>query len=53
MNKDDLANLSTIGGITAFLANIETWLTIAVLITALAFNIMRIISHKKGQKQVD
>lgn len=53
MNKDDLANFTTLGGITAFLANIETWLTLGVLITALIFNIMRIISHKRGQKTTE
>ena len=50
INKDDLANFTTLGGITAFLADLEIWLTALVLVTALVFNLMRIIYYKKGQK---
>jgi hypothetical protein len=51
--SDILANTATIGGVLAFIMKFTPIITAAVLITALALNIMRIIDWFRGKKNQD
>lgn len=48
--KDSLANLTTIGGIGLTMADIQSTISILVLLTALILNIQRIYTFFKQRK---
>jgi len=48
--KDSIANLTTIGGIGLTMAQIQTTISILVLLTALILNIQRIYTFFKERK---
>mgnify|MGYP000070491661 CR=1 FL=1 len=50
MDKDMVANIFTLGGLTFSMAQIQTSLTILILITALVLNVQRIIANFKKKK---
>lgn len=50
MDKDTMANVFTLGGLTFSLAQIQTTLTILILVTALVLNIQRIVANFKKKK---
>lgn len=50
MDKDTVANVFTLGGLTFSLAQIQTTLTILILVTALVLNIQRIVANFKKKK---
>lgn len=50
MDKDTIANVFTLGGLTLSMAQIQTWLTILIMVTALVLNIQRIVVNWKKQK---
>ena len=49
--KDSIANLTTIGGIGLTMAQIQTTISVLVLITALILNIQRIYTFWKERKK--
>jgi len=51
MEKDYVANLFTIGGITLSIAHIQTTLTVLILVTGLVLNIQRIYANWKKKKK--
>lgn len=51
MDKDTIANVTTLASAGISLVSTETILTIVVLFTALVLNIVRIYSHLKGPKK--
>ena len=51
MDKDTIANVTTLASAGISLVSTETILTIVVLFTALVLNIVRIYSHLKGSKK--
>jgi hypothetical protein len=52
MNDQDLtANVVSLGGIVMTLAQFQTMLTIAVLVTGLILNIVRIYETRKNRKK--
>lgn len=50
MDKDTLANIFTLGGISFSLAQIQTSITILVLVTGLVLNVQRIVANHKRKK---
>ena len=50
MDKDTIANMTTIAASGFTLMNTETLLTIVVLCSALALNLVRIYSHLKSRR---
>jgi hypothetical protein len=48
--KDSLANLTTVGGIGLTMAEIQTTISVLVLITALLLNISRLYDFFKRSK---
>ena len=48
--KDTIANLTTLGGISLSMADIQTTVSILVLITALFLNISRLYDWYKSSK---
>ena len=48
--KDTIANLTTLGGISLSMADIQTTVSILVLITALLLNISRLYDWYKSSK---
>jgi hypothetical protein len=48
--KDTVANLTTLGGISLSMADIQTTVSILVLITALLLNISRLYDWYKKRK---
>lgn len=51
MEKDYVANLLTIGGITLTIAHIQTTLTVLILATGLVLNIQRIYANWKKKRR--
>ena len=52
IHKDTvIANIFSAGALTAFLANIETGLTLAILCTALFINVRKIYRDLKKDKE--
>lgn len=51
MDKDTIANMTTIAASGFTLMNTEVVLTIVVLTSALVLNLVRIYSHLKKEKQ--
>jgi hypothetical protein len=52
MNDQDLtANVVSLGGIVMTLAQFQTMLTIAVLVTGLILNVVRIYETRKNRKK--
>jgi len=49
--KDSIANLTTIGGIGMTMAQIQTTISVLVLVTALILNIQRIYTFWKERKK--
>jgi hypothetical protein len=49
--KDSIANLTTIGGISLTMAQIQTTISVLVLVTALILNIQRIYTFWKERKK--
>ena len=49
--KDSLSNLASFGALSMAFANIESILTIAVLVSAIAINIMRLRQIVKKKKE--
>jgi len=47
--KDSIANLTTIGGISLTMAQIQTTISILVLITALLLNVSRLYDWYKNR----
>ncbi len=50
MEKDTLANIFTLGGISFTIAQVQTVLTVLILITGLVLNIQRIVANYKKKK---
>ena len=50
MDRDTIANVFTLGGLSFSLAQIQTTLTVLILITALVLNIQRIVANFKKKK---
>jgi len=49
MEKDSLANLTSFGALSMAWANVESILTIVVLLTAIAVNIQRLRNRNKKE----
>jgi len=51
--KDTAANLATIGGSGAVVMNWNEWLTLALIVTGIVLNIIRIYEIKRSRKKQD
>ena len=49
--KDSLANITSIGGLTMTMADVQMTVSLLVLITALILNVSRIIDWWKNRKK--
>ena len=49
--KDSIANLTTIGGISLSMAQIQTTISVLVLVTALVLNLQRIYTFWKERQK--
>lgn len=54
MEKDSLANLTSFGALASVWANVESFLTIILLVTAIGLNVLRFRETiKKGKEKED
>lgn len=54
MEKDSLANLTSFGALASVWANVESILTIVLLVTAIGLNVLRFRETiKKGKEKED
>tara|TARA_R110001606_G_scaffold16831_1_gene66652 strand:+ start:8273 stop:8443 length:171 start_codon:yes stop_codon:yes gene_type:complete len=51
--KDTAANLATIGGSGAVVMNWNEWLTLALIVTGIVLNVIRIYEIKRSRKKQD